>query len=884
MRELTTEGTWHEGTWRRRATEGAAALLLAALASGCARPLDTGSEDPPGAAPQPGARPQAGVGAPAGATALTRSFPAHAARVVGRGGGLALTAGPDGFVAASDPRQGAALQVTLPANGGESARFQTGTLDIHVREEGAGGEGTIVERAVAYPRAGGTSFWTVGAAGAEEWLHLAAGAVREGEAAAAWVVEGAALEAHGDAIALKDREGAARIWVTAPEAYAVDGRSVGVHLRVSGSRIELHVDAEGEEVLVDPGWTVRAPMLAARAAHALVTLPDGKVLAAGGSGQPGGNFLSSAEIFDPSLNTWTAVPAMSAARYAPSAFLLPNGKVLVAGGIDLVGPVTAAQIFDPITKVWSSGGTLSPGRSFMAGTALPGGKIFVAGGYDLGGFVASASLYDPATNAWTALASMASARVLAGAFALPNGKVLVAGGGGGSPQNTTGFATTEIYDVATNTWSPGPGMLSPRWAFASTALPSGKILVAGGLLNNTNSTPAAEVLDPAVGLWVATSPLSVARGGPMSALLGNGTFLVAAGLNGAAGMTTFDASSEVYSEATGQWTPSGSLSAARYIGAAARLPNGDALITGGFSDLMGSAAANTDLYAAGLPLGQPCNGQADCSVGFCTDGVCCAVAACPGPADACHAQGTCSAGTGVCSAPVKPDGTACDDGNACTQMDACEAGACTGGAQTDCVQTDDCHDPGVCDPMTGLCSNPAKPTGTPCDDGNACTGLDKCQNGVCAGGIADCAPLDECHDAGTCDPATGQCDAPVKPDGAPCSNGVCQGGACVGNTSTGGSGGSTGGSGAGGSTGGSTGGSGGSGAGGASGGSSAGGDGTGGTGTGGDVSVGGGCGCRAAGSEGGSLPGALGLALAALLVARKRRPAPRPARDTAPAD
>ena len=39
----------------------------------------------------------------------------------------------------------------------------------------------------------------------------------------------------------------------------------------------------------------------------------------------------------------------------------------------------------------------------------------------------------------------------------------------------------------------------------------------------------------------------------------------------------------------------------------------------------------------------------------------------------------------VCSIAAKPDGTRCDDGNACTQPDACQAGACTGGSPVVCT-------------------------------------------------------------------------------------------------------------------------------------------------------------------------------------------------------
>ncbi|MBK9262306.1 MAG: hypothetical protein IPM54_21185 [Polyangiaceae bacterium] len=35
-----------------------------------------------------------------------------------------------------------------------------------------------------------------------------------------------------------------------------------------------------------------------------------------------------------------------------------------------------------------------------------------------------------------------------------------------------------------------------------------------------------------------------------------------------------------------------------------------------------------------------------------------------------------------------------------------------------CTATDACHDVGVCNPSTGQCSNPAKPDGTDCPGGS----------------------------------------------------------------------------------------------------------------------------------------------------------------------
>jgi hypothetical protein len=105
---------------------------------------------------------------------------------------------------------------------------------------------------------------------------------------------------------------------------------------------------------------------------------------------------------------------------------------------------------------------------------------------------------------------------------------------------------------------------------------------------------------------------------------------------------------------------------------------------------------------------------------------------CPTP-DQCHDAGTCDTATGVCSNPAKDDNTSCNDANACTQADSCQTGACVGANPVICPTPDQCHDAGTCDTATGACSNPAKDDNTACDDAVVCTTPDTCQAGVCVG-------------------------------------------------------------------------------------------------------------------------------------------------------
>jgi len=181
--------------------------------------------------------------------------------------------------------------------------------------------------------------------------------------------------------------------------------------------------------------------------------------------------------------------------------------------------------------------------------------------------------------------------------------------------------------------------------------------------------------------------------------------------------------------------------------------------------------------------GDLCTKTDTCQAGACigTDPVTCTAL------DQCHVAGVCDHETGICSDPPIADGTACDDGDLCTKTDTCQAGACIGDDPVICTALDQCHDTGTCDPATGVCSSPELADGTACNDGNACTQTDTCMAGACIGDDpVTCTALDQCHDAGVCDPETGICSDPPIADGTTCDDGdlctktdTCQAGACI---------------------------------------------------------------------------------------------------------
>ena len=181
--------------------------------------------------------------------------------------------------------------------------------------------------------------------------------------------------------------------------------------------------------------------------------------------------------------------------------------------------------------------------------------------------------------------------------------------------------------------------------------------------------------------------------------------------------------------------------------------------------------------------GNPCTEGDTCQNTLCLAG---AVPPCPGFGP-CFDEGLCNPSSGACDYDALADGTGCDDGDGCSEDDTCTGGSCLAGAPKDCSDSNPCSQD-LC--AAGVCSHPDEADGAGCDDGDACTQTDACDAGSCTGtDPVLCTASDQCHDAGACDSATGACSNPNSPDDAPCSDGsvcttddTCQAGLCVGNS------------------------------------------------------------------------------------------------------
>ncbi len=187
------------------------------------------------------------------------------------------------------------------------------------------------------------------------------------------------------------------------------------------------------------------------------------------------------------------------------------------------------------------------------------------------------------------------------------------------------------------------------------------------------------------------------------------------------------------------------------------------------------------------------NAPVDGGPGSCEDGNACSIG------DRCEA-GECVAGVGPtclddgnpctvescsielgCLSTLKPNLSACEDGNACTIGDQCVAGQCRSGEAASCDDQNACTSDG-CDRELG-CFN--APRAGACDDNTACTSSSTCQDGLCRGSaVVDCNDDNPCT-IDSCDVLLGCRHADIA-DGTGCDDGdacttgeVCQTGTCI---------------------------------------------------------------------------------------------------------
>jgi hypothetical protein len=295
-------------------------------------------------------------------------------------------------------------------------------------------------------------------------------------------------------------------------------------------------------------------------------MPDGKVLIFGRTG---------VQVWDPATGGFTSHPSPSLLFCSGHDFL-PDGRLFVTGGGGGDGRgLRNTNVFDFLAASWVVGPDMPQGRWYPTNTTLANGEVATIAGQDETGTAV------PVPEVWTGTGFR---RLTTASFALPNyprmflapdGRLFYAGSG----------QQTRFLDVTgTGSWTDGPARKFGGRSYGSAVMyEPGKILYVGGANPPTNTAEIVDLNGPSPE-WTYTGSLTDARWNLNATVLPTGDVLVTGGVRGDRSNPALAVNStELWNPATGAWTTlARSASLLRgYHSTSLLLPDGRVLHGGG---------------------------------------------------------------------------------------------------------------------------------------------------------------------------------------------------------------------------------------------------------------------------------------------------------------
>jgi plastocyanin len=282
-------------------------------------------------------------------------------------------------------------------------------------------------------------------------------------------------------------------------------------------------------------------------------LADGRLCIAGGA--PNGT-VNSAHIFDPVAETWTAAGVaanMVRARWYPTLLTLADGRILAASGLSGTAPI---EVYDPVGNAWTTiaGADREFAELYPSLHLLPSGEVF----YSRAGWapaVGTQTAYlrfsAPSAGNWTSLGQQQFYDRQEGTAVLqidttvspPAALITIIGGGVAGAPTARNPQSCERIDVTRLAPAPSwqrlpPGDMNfPRTNVSSVLLPDGTILAVGGQRNgkwagDPKPVLPAEIYHPATNRWTLTAPMAHPRQyHSVAVLLPDGRVLTAGGID-----------------------------------------------------------------------------------------------------------------------------------------------------------------------------------------------------------------------------------------------------------------------------------------------------------------------------------------------------------------
>jgi hypothetical protein len=320
----------------------------------------------------------------------------------------------------------------------------------------------------------------------------------------------------------------------------------------------------------------------------------------------------SANVWNPLTGTFVAVPNNVTDLFCSANVALSDGRILIVGGhgVDYNTNIGTADvnIFDPMTLQWTSAARMAYRRWYGTATVLSDGKVLALSGNDVNetSYVVTPEIFNAATNVWTPVpAANLQLPLYPHMFLLPNGKLAYTGNSEGNsyPGTLAGSRDTRILDLTSSSWTT----VAPTTIDGDSVMYApGKIMKAGssndGCFNDGNSSATTFTinLNLASPAWQQTASMAYPRTHHNLTILPDGSVLAIGGgmiKNGCDNsIPVYPA--ELWSPATATWTTMSAMVTPRlYHSTALLLPDGRVLVAGGGRDQAEPNQLSAEIYS-----------------------------------------------------------------------------------------------------------------------------------------------------------------------------------------------------------------------------------------------------------------------------------------------
>ena len=240
-------------------------------------------------------------------------------------------------------------------------------------------------------------------------------------------------------------------------------------------------------------WLPKQPMPSYRGSFATATYQN-RIYCIGGRTNIGPSAAN--EVYIPASDSWESKQAMPTPRHGLDANVV-NDKIYLISGLVPDNPdnrwpnvnvdayssyilTNVTEVYDPSTDSWTTKAPIPKAVSYYS-SAVIDNKIYIFSDYFKqkdGTYESLTQIYDPNTDTWSNGNPPPYAVDMAGCAVIANSdskRIYVIGGRSWSLQ----VAYNQIYDPATDSWSLGAPLPTPRYALAVCSL-NNKIHTFGG--------------------------------------------------------------------------------------------------------------------------------------------------------------------------------------------------------------------------------------------------------------------------------------------------------------------------------------------------------------------------------------------------------------------